>query len=284
MQKSTNMKKIFLCAISNISSGNCSEDCSFCTQSAYNNADIEKYKQKDIENILKEAKLAKQNRAIGFCLVTAGKGLNEKKLEFVCKVAHTISSEVSNLNLIACNGTATKEQLIELKKHGIKSYNHNLETSKEYYPKICTTHSWDERYETCLNVKEAGLKLCSGGIFGLGESENNRESFLKSLKELSPDSIPLNFFHPNPALTLENKIFDIQKALYWIKKVSSSLPNTKIMVAGGREITFKERWPEIFEYGANSIVIGNYLTTKGNQAGEDIKTITDLGYKIADKC
>jgi len=278
------MKEIYLCAISNISSGNCSEDCSFCTQSAYNKADIKKYKQKDIEDILKEAKLAKQNRAIGFCLVTAGKGLDEKKLEFVCKVAKTISSKIDGLNLIACNGTATKEQLEELKKHGIKSYNHNLETSKEYYSKICSTHTWDERYKTCLNAKEAGLKLCAGGIFGLGESEDDRESFLKSLMELSPNSVPINFFHPNPALPLENKLFDTDKALYWIKKVSSALPDTRIMVAGGREITFKQRWPEIFKYGANSIVIGNYLTTKGNQADKDIKTITDLGYKIANTC
>ena len=278
------MKKIYLCAISNISSGNCSEDCSFCTQSAYNNANIEKYKEKDIKIIVNEALLAKQNRAIGFCLVSAGKGLNDKKVEFVCKAAHAISSKVSTLNLIACNGTATKEQLIELKKCGIKSYNHNLETSKEYYPKICSTHGWDERYETCINVKKAGLKLCAGGIFGLGESENDRESFLNSLKELSPTSIPLNFFHPNPALPLKNKIFDIQKALYWIKKVSSTLPNSRIMVAGGREITFKDRWPEIFKYGANSIVIGNYLTTKGNQAKKDIDTIIELGYKIADSC
>ena len=278
------MKKIFLCAISNISSGNCSEDCSFCTQSAHNNADIEKYKQKDMDTILQEANLAKQNRAIGFCLVTAGKGLDDKKLEFVCKVAHEVSLKIDGLNLIACNGTATKEQLQELKKHGIKSYNHNLETSKEYYPKICSTHSWDERYETCQNVKESGLKLCTGGIFGLGESENDRESFLNSLIKLSPDSIPLNFFHPNPALPLENRLFDIDKALYWVKKVSLALPNTRIMVAGGREITFKERWPEIFKLGANSIVIGNYLTTKGNKAAEDIKTITELGYEIAKKC
>ena len=278
------MKKIYLCAISNISSGNCSEDCSFCTQSAYYNADIKKYKEKDIETVVNEALLAKQNRATGFCLVSAGKGLNDKKVEFICKIAHTITSKVNNLNLIACNGTASKEQLKELKNCGIKSYNHNLETSKEYYPKICSTHSWDERYETCLNVKEVGLKLCAGGIFGLGESENDRESFLNSLIELSPASIPLNFFHPNPALPLKNKIFGIEKALYWIKKVSLALPNSRIMVAGGREITFKNRWPEIFKYGANSIVIGNYLTTKGNQAKEDIDTITALGYEIANSC
>lgn len=278
------MKKIYLCAISNISSGNCSEDCSFCTQSAHNNADIEKYKEKDINVIIKEAKQARANRAIGFCLVTAGKGLNEKKLEFVCKAAYAILKENIDLNLIACNGTATKEQLQELKKAGIKSYNHNLETSKEYYEKICKTHSWKERYETCQNVKEAGLKLCTGGIFGLGESEEDRESFLNSLMDLSPDSIPLNFFHPNPALPLEEKIFDIDKALYWIEKVSNALPGKRIMVAGGREITFQERWPEIFKAGANSIVIGNYLTTKGNQAKEDIKTIESLGYKIAENC
>jgi len=278
------MKKIYLCAISNISSGNCSEDCSFCTQSSYNNADIKKYKEKDIKTIVQEAKEARKNQAVGFCLVTAGKGLNDKKLEFVCKAAKEVLKEIDDLNLIACNGTATKEQLKELKKAGIKSYNHNLETSKEYYNKICSTHDWNERYITCQNIKSTGLKLCTGGIFGLGESEKDRESFLNSLISLSPDSIPLNFFHPNPALPLENKIFDIEKALYWIRKVSTSLPDTRIMVAGGREITFQERWPEIFEAGANSIVIGNYLTTIGNQAEKDIKIIKNLGYEIAKNC
>ena len=278
------MKEIFLCAISNISSGNCSEDCSFCTQSAYNNVDIKKYKQKSSEKILEEAIYAKNNKAIGFCLVTAGKGLDDKKLEFVCKTAKKINNEIPELNLIACNGTASKEQLKELKKARISSYNHNLETSEQYYKNICSTHSWKERFQTCLNVKDVGLKLCTGGIFGLGEDEQDRISFVKSLSELQPHSSPLNFFHPNDKLPLENKTFDIDEALKWIAYTRKYLPNIRLMVAGGREITFGKRWLEIFQAGANSIVIGNYLTTFGNKPNDDIDTIMNLGYKIAKFC
>ena len=277
------MKTIYLCAICNISSGNCSEDCSFCTQSAHNGAEIDTYKQKDEQSILKEAHLAKQNRASGFCLVTAGKGLDDKKLDFICRIATKIKKEI-DINLIACNGTATLEQLKELKKAGIDSYNHNLETSKRYYKNICTTHSWEERFQTCLNVKEAGIKLCSGGIFGLGESDEDRVSFVKSLQELQPASIPLNFFHPNPKLPLPNKILDIDEALKWIRYTREKLENSVIMIAGGREITFKDRWTEIFDMGANSIVIGNYLTTKGDKPDKDIQTIEKLGYNIAQNC
>lgn len=278
------MKKVYLCAICNVSSGNCSEDCAFCTQSSFNGAEIVKYRQKEPEQILKEAKLAKKNRAVGFCLVTAGKGLNDKKLEYICQIASKIKKSVSGLNLIACNGTATKEQLKELKKAGIDSYNHNLETSKEYYDKICTTHTWQERFDTCLNIKEAGLKLCSGGIFGLGESAEDRVSFVNSLKELQPDTVPVNFFHPNPKLPLKDKILDTDKALMLVEYVKKELPNSIVMVAGGREITLKDRWVEIFEKGADSIVIGDYLTTAGNKPDKDLQIIEKLGYTIADNC
>ena len=147
------MKKIYLCAISNLSSGNCSEDCKFCTQSAHYKTQIDTYKQKSIDEVVKEAKIAKQNRATGFCLVTSGKGLNDKKLDYVCKVAYEIGKKV-DISLIACNGIASIEQLKELKKVGILSYNHNLETSKQFYPNICSTHSWEKRFETCENVKK----------------------------------------------------------------------------------------------------------------------------------
>ncbi len=275
---------IFLCAICNVSSGSCSEDCTFCTQSAKYNAEIDRYKYKNIDTIVQEAVNARKNRAIGFCLVTAGKGLTDSKLEFVCKAASAVKKEVPELNIIACNGTATIEQMIELKKHGVSSYNHNLESSKEYYEKICTTHSWDERYETCLNVKTAGLDLCSGGIFGMGESESDRASMIESLKELSPVSVAVNFFHPNPALPLESNSLSIDEALDIISYVRSNLSNSMIMIAGGREYMFKERQSEIFKVGANSIVIGNYLTTSGNAPNKDILMIESLGLSIAQSC
>ena len=277
-----NNNKIFLCAISNVSSGNCSEDCGFCTQSAYFSTGIDTYKYKDINQVLKEAHIAKNNGAIGFCLVTSGKGLNGKKIEYVSKLAHTIKKEIQDMYLIGCNGIASLEQLKELKKAGIDSYNHNLETSKEFYPHVCKTHSWDERFQTCANAKDADLMLCSGGIFGLGESENDRESFIKSLQELSPMSIPINFYHPNDNVSIKTEKLTQDEALRLIQKVRSSLPEPMLMIAGGREITIGENLQEAFKMGANSIVIGDYLTTQGNRVKKDLDKIKDIGYKVAD--
>ncbi len=277
-------KTVFLCAISNISSGSCSEDCSFCTQSAHYHTDIERYRYKSIESIVSEARMARTNRAIGFCLVTAGKGIDDRTLSFVCEAAAAVKKAEPDLNIIACNGTASVEQMRELKKAGVGSYNHNLESSREYYPKICTTHTWEERYETCENAKIAGLDLCSGGIFGMGESEADRLSMVASLKALAPASVAINFYHPNPALPITENPLEIDEALEIIRYVKSQLPSSMIMVAGGRERLFGERQPEIFDAGANSIVIGNYLTTLGNAPDKDIVMLESLGLTIAQSC
>ncbi len=275
---------IYLCAISNISSGSCSEDCSFCTQSARYHADIETYRQKSIDQIVNEAKKARENRAIGFCLVTAGKGMTASKLEYVSQAAMAVKKAVPDLNIIACNGTATLEELKELKRCGVGSYNHNLESSENYYKQICSTHSWTERYQTCENVKVAGLNLCSGGIFGMGESVDDRVSMIASLKKLQPASIAMNFFHPNEALPIKSNSLDIEDAFDLIKYMKSELQDSRIMVAGGRERMFGDRVTEIFEAGANSIVIGNYLTTSGEAPNKDIEMIESLGLEIALKC
>ncbi len=276
--------KVFLCAISNISSGSCNEDCSFCTQSVRFKADINRYKQKPIDEIVFEAKKARDNHAIGFCLVTAGKGITASKLEFICEASQAVKKVVPELNIIACNGTATIEELETLKKSGVGSYNHNLESSQNYYKEICTTHSWEERYQTCLNVKEVGLNLCTGGIFGMGESKEDRISLIKSICELEPASVAMNFFHPNIALPLK-KTLDIEESLFWIREMRLAVGDkTRVMVAGGREISFKDRQGDIFEAGANSIVIGNYLTTSGNEPHNDIEMIKALGLEIAVDC
>jgi biotin synthase len=275
---------IYLCAINNIQSGTCNEDCKFCTQSVKHKANIQRYKKKSIQTIIDEAKIAVKNKAVGYCLVTAGVGLDDDKLDFVCKVAFAIEKEKLNLNLIACNGLATKEQLKQLKKAGIKRYNHNLETSKEYYDKICTTHSWEDRYNTCENINSVGLDLVCGGIFGMGEEQNDRISMLKSIKTLKPTTTPLNFFHPNEALPIKTNTLDINEAFNLIKKAKQIINPKKLMVAGGREITFKHRQYEIFKYGANAIVIGDYLTTNGEKASQDLQTLQNLGYKIAKNC
>ena len=275
-------KKIFLCSICNINSGTCLEDCKFCSQSVRYKADINRYKQKPLEDIKKEAINARDNGALGFCLVTADKGLNAKTLEFVCGVAKAVQEVAPELRLIACNGTATLEQLLTLKAAGIKAYNHNLETSEAFYPQICTTHPWSQRYETCQNVNKAGLTLITGGIFGLGETEGDRESMLKSLASLNPTSVPINFYHHNVALELEPNPLHVDEALALIKLTRESIPNAqRIMVAGGRELMFGDRQEEIFSNGANSIVIGNYLTTTGRVMSKDLEMLKKLKLKVA---
>jgi biotin synthase len=277
--------KIYLCAISNIESGTCLEDCKFCTQSVKYKADIVRYKRKTIEQIVEEAKSARKNKAIGFCLVTAGKGLDDNRLAYVVEAAKAVKKEDLGLKIIACNGTATLEQLLKLKEAGVDNYNHNLETSREFYPSICTTHEWDERYETCLNVKKAGLNLVCGGIFGLGETKEDRISMLKSIASLEPKNVPINFFHPNEALPLVKNPLTKQEAFELIKLTKEMNPNAhKIMVAGGRELMFGDSQYDVFNYGANAIVIGDYLTTKGNVANKDIEELTKRGINIAPSC
>lgn len=277
-------EEIFLCSICNINSGTCLEDCKFCSQSVRYKADIDRYKQKDIDLILNEARNARDAGALGFCLVTADKGLNDKTLKFVCSVAKTVSEEVPQLRLIACNGTASLEQLLTLKEAGIKAYNHNLETSEDFYKEICTTHPWSERYETCQNVNESGLVLITGGIFGLGETQADRISMLESLASLNPTSVPINFYHHNESLELEPNSMEIDEALGLIKLTREMLPNAqRIMVAGGRELMFGDRQNEIFTYGANSIVVGNYLTTNGRMVSKDLEMLKSLNFEVAKK-
>ncbi|HFD14089.1 MAG TPA: biotin synthase [Epsilonproteobacteria bacterium] len=278
-------KQIFLCAINNILSGTCLEDCKFCTQSVRYHADIERYNYKKIDQIVQEAKQAKANGALGYCLVTAGKGLDDKKVDFVARAAQAIKKEVEGLNLIACNGTANKEQLTYLKEHGLDSYNHNLETSERYYAEICSTHPWSERYETCENVKSVGLALCSGGIFGMGEKKEDRDALLTSIASLSPESTPLNFYHPNPALPIKTRNLELNEAVSIIKQARRLLGEEKLlMVAGGRELLFTGKEHLMFESGANAMVIGNYLTTEGIEANTDKKMLDTLGYEVATSC
>ncbi len=276
------MSKIFLCSICNINSGTCNEDCKFCSQSVKYSADIERYKQKPLEDIISEAKAAEASGALGFCLVTAQKGLTDKTLKFVCEVAKAVKKEVPRLRLIACNGTASLEQLLTLKEAGVAAYNHNLESSERYYKEICSTHGWKERYQTCENVNRAGLVLITGGIFGMGETQEDRVSMLKSLASLNPTSVPINFYHHNPALPLAPNKLSTDEALDLVRLAKTLIPNAdRIMIAGGREMMFKERQAEIFEAGANAIVIGNYLTTSGRERSKDLEMLRNLGLEIA---
>ncbi len=278
-------KEIFLCAINSVRSGSCNEDCKFCAQSVRYSAKIERYSFKDEDQVLNEARQAYARGALGYCLVSSGKGLDEKTTEYIARLAKRLSRELPALRLIACNGTADPDQLRYLKAHGIASYNHNLETSEAYYPLICTTHTWQERYATCEAVKSVGLSLCSGGIFGMGESLDDRESLLKSLQRLKPDSIPLNFYIPNPALPIAKRSINRNEALQVIRRARELMPDLPLlMVAGGREGIFGGAEKSMFEAGVNAIVLGDYLTTPGAAPEKDKEMITSLGYKVATAC
>ncbi|RBQ32197.1 biotin synthase BioB [Arcobacter sp. FW59] len=275
-------KEIFLCSISNIESGTCNEDCKFCTQSVKNDIEITRYKRKEIKTVVEEAKNAKRHKAQGFCLVTAGQKLTDSKLEYIISLVHAIKKEDLDLKINACNGLATLEQLKELKKAGIEVYNHNLEASKEFYPKLCSTHTWQERYETCLNVKKVGQNLACGGIFGVGESHEDRISLFNSIKSLEPMIVPLNFFHYTNNLPISKNVLTKQEAFSIIKTARNIIDSAKVvMIGGGRESMFEDRQYEVFEYGANSFIIGDYLTTFGESAKKDLISLKKLNYKIA---
>ena len=274
------MKKVFLCSISNVTSGACKEDCAYCTQSLKYNTNVAVYKNKPKEQVLEEAKGLAKFGASGFCLVTSGLGLDSNKCEYIANLALSIKKELPQMLLIACCGKADKESLKYLKKSGIDSYNHNLETAKSYFNSICTTHSFDCRVETCQNALSAGLKLCSGGIFGLGESIEQRIELLKSLKELNPHSSPINFYIPNPALPIKEKVLDRDEALECIILAREILSDSILMLAGGREVVFRENQREIFDYGIDSIVLGNYLTTNGEIPNKDLAMLQKYNLKI----
>ncbi|STP09440.1 biotin synthase [Helicobacter cinaedi] len=276
--------EIFLCSICNVASGDCPEDCKYCTQSAHYGTQIQRYKNKSIDKILQEAKALREFGALGFCLVTAGRSLDSQKCEYIAKVAHAIKQADLGLHIIACCGSADLGSLKYLKSQGVDSYNHNLETSKDFFPHICTTHTWLERFETCENILKAELGLCSGGIFGLGESWSDRIELLKSLQILSPHSLPINFYIPNDALPLPPQTLSQDEALECVTLTREYLPNTRLMIAGGREVIFGDNQKPLYEAGINAIVLGDYLTTDGKAPQEDIALLESYGYIPATHC
>lgn len=277
-------REIFLCSICNVSSGDCPEDCKYCTQSAHYGAQIQRYKFKSIDKILKEARTLREYGALGFCLVTAGRSLESDKCEYIAKAAQAIKEANLNLHIIACCGSADLDSLKYLKKNGVDSYNHNLETSKAFFPHICTTHTWIERFETCENTLKAELGLCSGGIFGLGESWGDRIELLKHLQILSPHSSPINFYIANEALPLPMQTLSQEEALECVQLAREFLPNTRLMIAGGREAVFGNYQKPLFEAGINAVVLGDYLTTDGKAPKDDVAMIESYGYIAATNC
>lgn len=268
---------IDLCAIINAKSGSCSEDCAFCPQSAHYHADIESYPLVHAENIVEKSKEASRMGAKRFGIVVSGENVKDQgELERICSAIERMCSDV-DIGRCASLGTLTREAAKELKRAGLERYHHNLETSESFFPQICTTHSYEERVKTVRTAKEEGLKVCCGGIFGLGESPEQRLELAFTLKELDVDSIPLNFLNPIPGTPLENAPqlppMEIVKTIAVFRFIH---PSKDIRVCGGRERNLRSLQPLIYLAGANATMIGNYLTTPGSDPHNDLQMIDDL--------
>lgn len=270
---------VHCCSIVNAKSGKCSEDCSFCAQSAHNKAESQTYPLLSKKELLKAFAEAEKSPASCFSIVTSGKGvISEKEFEIILEVLKEVKWKGKSASL----GIISKEQALKLKEVGLEKYHHNLETAESFFPKMCTTHSYQDRLQTVLNVKDAGLKVCCGGIFGLGESNTERVELAMAIKDLRVDSVPLNFIHALKGTKIYRqrdpiKTTDIFKIIAMFRFI---LPDMTIGVMGGREKNLKEHQGNIFKAGANSILIGNYLVTSGNQVEDDLNMIKKAGLKV----
>ena len=268
--------KFGLCTITNAKSGNCSEDCTFCAQSAISRARIEKYPLRPLDLILKEARKAKGNGAQRFSLVTSGKGPSERLIEKIAEYVHEIKEKVG-IKVCASLGIIDKKGLKLLKDAGLTRYHHNLETSERYYPQVCTTHSYGERVKTIEAIKEVGLEACAGGIIGLGEDERDRFQMISTLKNLQVESSPLNILVPIKGTPLEDqKILSISEILRAIATMRLLLPRAAIRIAGGREVVLGDFQTLAFMSGADAMLIGGYLTTRGRPPSKDLKMVEGL--------
>lgn len=270
--------QVDLCSIVNARSGSCTEDCAFCAQSAHHEVKLKIYPLMPVEEIVTAAKVAEKAGAHRFCIVTAGKGMNEDKdFPNILKAIERIGRE-TGLKRCCSLGTLNMEQALALKKAGITRYHHNLETSSSFFPNICTTHTFEERVQTVKIVKEAGLESCCGGIIGLGESPEQRVELAFTLKELKVDSVPVNVLSPVPGTRLANALpLDPMEIIKTIAVFRLILPKAIIRYAGGRELNLRELQSYGLLSGVNGMLVGNYLTCKGRNAEEDLMMLKDLG-------
>jgi biotin synthase len=269
---------IDLCAIINAKSGACSEDCSYCAQSSKNKADIAVYSLLKKEIIFEKAKEAKDAGVKRFCIVTSGRKVNNKELKEIA----TMISYIREIELLPCAtlGLLNRDELMSLKEHGLVRYHHNLETSERYFPEICRTHTYGEKIKTIEAAKDVGLSVCSGGIFGMGETWQDRIDMAFQIKKLNVDSIPINFLIPIKGTTMDKRGYlEPFEALKIISLYRFILPDKEIRVCGGRVQTLGEFNSWIFLAGADSILTGNYLTTTGRSYMDDLRLIRQLGLK-----
>ncbi|AEH43916.1 biotin synthase [Thermodesulfatator indicus DSM 15286] len=267
------------CSILNTKSGRCPSDCKFCAQSKSWPTKINAYPLLEEDKILAAAEEAQKAGIDRFSLVTSGVKPSRQEFKQILNVIETIKERLPGLKLCASLGQLTTEELKALKEAGLSRYHHNLETAESFYPYVCTTQQWRDRLKTAERVKEVGLSLCCGGIFGLGETAQQVIEFAETLQKLAPDSVPVNFLHPIPGTPLENASFlSPRKALAILAVLRFMLPDKAIRVCGGREHNLRDLqvfllWP------ANALMVGNYLTTSGRMLTDDSQMIKDMGLK-----
>jgi len=273
--------RVDACSIINAKSGDCPEDCAYCAQSAHHDSDAVVYPLLPEDRIVDAARLAFDKGVRRFCIVTSGKSIYTD--EELGSIARCIT-RIRELGVMPCAtlGSLDRNQMRLLKDAGLNRFHHNIETSRTFFPNVCSTHGYDERVETVLMAKELGLSTCSGGIIGMGETASDRAEMALALRELDVDSVPLNFLMPIPGTPLADaKPTAPMDALRTIALFRFVLPDKEIRVCGGRVSGLGELHPLMFHAGANGVLTGDYLTTAGRDYETDIRLLDVLGLRIS---
>ena len=271
--------KLSLCSIVNGKSGQCSEDCKFCAQSIHYETGVDVYEQMPIKKIVETAKTLENEGVHRFSIVTSGRALDQQDLLWLIEAYQALKKE-THLELCASHGMLTLEQAEKLKQAGVTTYHHNLETSRAHYASVCTTHSYEERIETIKNCQKVGLKVCSGGIFGIDETDEDRIKMAFELRKLEVKSVPINFLMPIPGTPMAlNEMPSPERILRMLAIYRMILPDAEIRFAGGRAY-LGDLVQEGFQGGVNGALSGNYLTTVGNTTIQDIELVKSLGFEL----
>ncbi len=260
--------------------GGCPEDCQFCSQSAHFDTPVLATPFLDTDEVLTAAKETAALGATEFCIVLAVRGPDERTLQRILELV-PIVREGAGLDVAVSAGILTDEQAARLAAGGVHRYNHNLETARSYFPEIVTTHTWDERWDTCELVARHGMELCCGVLLGMGETDAQRLELIGQLQELNPAEVPVNFLNPRPGTPLELRpLTPAKDALKWIALFRLGLPDVILRFAGGREVTLGDLQSAGLTSGINALIVGNYLTTLGRQPQEDLDMLAELEMPI----
>ncbi|MBX6385405.1 MAG: biotin synthase BioB [Microbispora sp.] len=266
--------------IVSLKTGGCPEDCHFCSQSGQFSSPV-RAAWLDIPSLVRAAVETAETGATEFCIVAAVRGPDRRLMDQVREGVKAIREAV-DINIACSLGMLTRTQAEELAEMGVHRYNHNLETAKSHFPRVVTTHTWQERWDTCLMVREAGMELCCGGIIGMGETREQRAEFAAQLGELAPDEVPLNFLNPRPGTPFADRpLVEGKEALKTIATFRLALPRTILRYAGGRELTLGDLGTrDGMLGGVNAVIVGNYLTTLGRAPERDLELLADLKMPI----